>query len=189
MVPSILPGNLLARDKVLTFGDDVARLDVVPILPGDETVQTVSKGDPKLPPYYYFSPAPHGGARVMVSAKSMGQFHVAGAQEKCRCRRDFLNVLIPCRESLPFCGIGDGRERSQVHGSEGHHFMLVASGGNDDVSPFHRTEVSLPWRVWIVDRFRATRCIMAFIFRSAMKNSSRLNSSASLGSLFFDTAR
>ena len=76
---SIPSGICLAQGKVLTFGDDVARLDVVPILPGDETVQTVSKGDPKLPPYY-FSLVHRGSRRIVVQI-------IDGTTSRCWCSR------------------------------------------------------------------------------------------------------
>jgi hypothetical protein len=133
-------GNLLAHDKVLTFGDDaarldLARLDVVPILPGDETVQTVSKGDPKLPPYY-FSLRPTEVPGGWSPNNRWDNFTLL-VLKKNAASTDFLNVLIPYKVTAnekvsPFAVSPMGAKGARLTGKE--TALLVSSRGNDDAS-------------------------------------------------------
>jgi hypothetical protein len=126
-------GKLLAQDKLgkaLTFGDDVARLDVVPILPGDETVQTVSQGDPKLPPYY-FSLRPTAAPGGWSPQNRWDNFTLL-VLKKNAASTDFLNVLIPYENVSPFAVSPMGAKGARLTGKD--TTLLVSSGGNDDAS-------------------------------------------------------
>ena len=123
-------GKLLAHDKVLTFGDDMARLDVVPILPGDETVQTVSKGDPRLPPYY-FSLRPTAAPGGWSPQNRWDNFTLL-VLKKNAASTDFLNVLVPYEKVSPFAVSPMGAKGARLTGKD--TTLLVASGGNDDAS-------------------------------------------------------
>lgn len=123
-------GSLLAHGKVLTFGDDVARLDVVPILPGDETVQTVPKGDPRLPPYYFgLRPTEVPGG---WSPQNREDNFTLLVLKKNAASTDFLNVLVPYEKVSPFAVTAMGAKGVRLTGK--YTTLLVASGGNDDAA-------------------------------------------------------
>ena len=123
-------GNLLAHDTVLTFGDDVATLDVVPILPNEETVQIVPKGDPRLPPYYFgLRPTEVPGG---WSPKNREDNFTLLVLKKNAQSTDFLNVLIPYEKVSPFAVSPMGAKGTRLTGKD--TTLLVSSGGNDDAS-------------------------------------------------------
>jgi len=131
-------GRLLKQDKVLTFGDDAARLDVVPILPKNVRVQIVSKGDPKVPPYYVTlrpdsernTGRVNGTGRPFVIKERWEEFTLLTLQAKTR-KTDFLNVLIPYQqEQTPFASAPLGGKGVKLTGADST--LLVAGGGNDN---------------------------------------------------------
>jgi len=123
-------GNLLAHGEVLTFGDDVARLDVVPILPGDETVQTVPKGDSRLPPYYFgLRPTPVAGG--WSPGNRWDNFTLLVLKKNAQST-DFLNILVPYEKVSPFAVSPMGAKGARLTGKD--TTLLVTSDGNDDAS-------------------------------------------------------
>jgi len=131
-------GNLLDRQKgdaVLTFGDDVAKLDVVPVLPKDPKVQILSKNDPKVP-FYYVTLRPAG---------EMHQMSTMGINKDAtdRCGRitllvikkdantmDFLNVLIPYENASGYTRSAMGTNGVRLSSSDS--ILLVSGSGNND---------------------------------------------------------
>ena len=130
-------GKLLNQDKVLTFGDDVAKLDVVPILPKAANVQIVSKGDPNVPPYYV-ALRPDSERNVM-GAKGTHRPYVMKDRwdlstllvlQSKASKTDFLNVLVPYQQQSPFASTPLGGKGVKLTGTDST--LLVAGGGNDD---------------------------------------------------------
>ena len=131
-------GKLLNRTgNVLTFGDDVARLDVAPILPKAAHVQIVSKGDPNVPPYYVAlrpdserNVMGYKGARhpyIMTDRWELST--LLTLQAKAR-KTDFLNVLVPYQQQSPLTAVPMGGKGSTLTGADTK--LLVAAGGNDN---------------------------------------------------------
>ena len=130
-------GKLLKQDKVLTFGDDVAKLDVVPILPKAAHVQIVSKGDPNVPPYYV-ALRPDSERNVM-GAKGTHRPYVMKDRwdlstllvlQSKASKTDFLNVLVPYQQQSPFASTPLGGKGVKLTGTDST--LLVAGGGNDN---------------------------------------------------------
>jgi len=123
-------GSLLSHGKVLTFGDDIAKLDVIPILPKDEAVQIVSNGDPKLPPYYFaLRPTEVNGG---WAPKNRWDKFTLLVLKKNASSTDFLNVLVPYEKTSPYTSASMGAKGVKLTGMDST--LLVASGGNDDPS-------------------------------------------------------
>lgn len=131
-------GTLISRNKengTLTFGDEVAKLDVIPLLPKEETVQIVSKGDPKVPPYYV-SLRPDGEQHQVVNTGTpyqtkdrWGHYTLLVLKKEAKST-DFLNVLIPYGKEAPFVSSAMGSTGVKLKGADST--LLVAAGGNDD---------------------------------------------------------
>jgi hypothetical protein len=133
-------GRLISRendDKSLTFGDDVAKLDVVPILPKDETIQILSKGDPKVPPYYL--PLRPAGEQHQVT--NMGKIKEPTDRwaritllvlKKNAATTDFLNVLIPYEKTPAHTRSPMGSKGVRLASTDST--LLVAAEENDDPS-------------------------------------------------------
>ena len=131
-------GKLLNRTaNVLTFGDDLAKLDVVPILPKKPTIQIVGKDDPKVPPYYVaLRPAAeqHQVANVGKPYEPQdrwGKFTLLVIGKRAKTTA-FLNVLIPYEKDAPFAVSPMGSKGVKLTGSDST--LLVSGGGNDDPS-------------------------------------------------------
>lgn len=130
-------GKLLKQGPVLTFGDEVARLDVVPVLPKAVKVQIVSKDDPTVPPYYV-ALRPAGEPQQTINTGKpyepkdrWGRFTLLVLKQQAKTT-DFLNVLVPYQKNAPFATSPMGRKGVKLTG-EGSS-LLVAGGGNDDPS-------------------------------------------------------
>ena len=127
-------GKLLKQDKTLTFGDDVARLDVVPILPRKAHLQIIGKGDPNVPPYYV-ALRPDDERRGARPGKPYevkdrwGQFTLLTLQAKAR-KTEFLNVLVSYEKVPPLASAPLGGKGARLTGAAAT--LLVAGGGNDD---------------------------------------------------------
>lgn len=130
-------GKLLKQDKVLTFGDDVAKLDVVPILPKAANVQIVSKGDPNVPPYY--AALRPDSERNVMGAKGTHRPYVMKDRwdlstlltlQSKASKTDFLNVLVPYQQQSPFASTPLGGKGVKLTGTDST--VLVAGGGNDN---------------------------------------------------------
>ena len=130
-------GKLLNKDKIFTFGDDVAKLDVVPILPKAPNVQILSKGDSNVPPYY-LSLRPDSERNVMASKGAVRPYVMKDRwelttlltlQSKAK-KTDFLNVLIPYTDQAPFSSVPLGSKGVKLTGT--NSTVLVAARGNDD---------------------------------------------------------
>lgn len=83
-------GNPLGKGSELVFGDDVAKLQVLPILPLGERTTTISGTTPNLPPYYI-------GMKQNAAAPQgdrWSTFSLLVLQKKAKTT-DFLNVLLP----------------------------------------------------------------------------------------------
>ncbi len=127
-------GKFINRGNVLTFGDDTARLDVVPILPKDARVQIVSKGDPNVPPYYAALRPDierHEGNPIKpyVVKDRWGQFTLLVLKKHAR-ETDFLNVLVPYQKVSPLDSIPMGAKGVTL--TAPNSTLLVAAGGNDN---------------------------------------------------------
>ncbi len=128
-------GKLLKQDKVLTFGDEAAQLDVVPVLPKNAHVQIVNKGDLKVPPYYVaLRPDSErnimgymGSRRPFVTKDRWEQFTLLVLQAKAK-QTEFLNVLIPYQRQAPFVSAPMGDKGVKLTGADST--LLVAAGGN-----------------------------------------------------------
>jgi Heparinase II/III-like protein/Heparinase II/III N-terminus len=131
-------GNFLGKEKqtgALTFGDNVGKLQFIPITPKDETVQIVSKGDPKVPPYYV-SLRPAGEDHQVKNAKHVyeskerwGLFTLLVLKKNAKST-DFLNVLVPYEGNAPYDSSALGTKGLKLTGKE--TTLLIAAGGNDD---------------------------------------------------------
>ena len=130
-------GKLLKQDKVLTFGDDIARLDVVPVLPKRERVQILSKGDPKVPPYYTAlrpdsernSMGSKGAKHPYLAKDRWETFTLLTFQSKAK-QTEFLNVLVPYEKQSPLAAAPMGDQGVKLTGKDS--VLLVAAGKNDD---------------------------------------------------------
>lgn len=84
-------GHPLGKDGTLIFGDDTAKVQVLPILPVGEHATTISDGTPNLPPYYAgFS----GEAGFQDASRRWSHFSLLVLAKKAKTT-DFLNVLLP----------------------------------------------------------------------------------------------
>ena len=112
-------------------------MDVLPILPKDETVQILSKGDPKVPPYYLLL-RPDGEQHQMTT---MGKLKAPTERYrnitllvlgKKAMETDFLNVLIPYEKDAPYTRSPLGTSGVKLTGADST--LLVAAGGNNNPS-------------------------------------------------------
>jgi len=133
-------GKLINRemgDRLLTFGDEVAKLDVLPILPKDETIQILGKGEPKVPPYYLLL-RPAGEQHQMTSMGKIKDPTDRWAKitllvlKKDAKLTNFLNILIPYEKNPPYTRTAMGSSGVKLTGSDST--MLVAAGSNEDPS-------------------------------------------------------
>ena len=131
-------GSLLNRgkdDSVLTFGDEMARLDVIPMLPKNPKIQIISRNDPKVP-HYYVTLRPAG---EMYQMSSMGK----NIEPKDRTGKitllvikkdakttDFLNVLIPYEKTSPYALSAMGTNGIKLSAPDST--LLVSGGSNKD---------------------------------------------------------
>ena len=130
-------GKLLKQDRVLTFGDDAGKLDVVPVLPKDARTQIVSKDDPKVPPYYVAlrpdserNKMGAKGARHPFVAKDRWERFTLLVQQSKAKQTAFLNILVPYQTESPLTSVPLGNNGVKLTGSDST--LLVAGGGNDD---------------------------------------------------------
>ena len=129
-------GKLLSNTNgMFTFGDDVAKLDVLPILPKEESVQILSKGDLKVPPYYHLL-RPDGEQHQMTSmakpkpmTERFRQITLLVLGKKAK-ETDFLNVLIPYEKDVPYSRSPLGTNGVKLTGDDST--LLIAAGGNND---------------------------------------------------------
>jgi hypothetical protein len=122
-------GKLIAQGKTLTFGDDISKLDVIPVQPKDETVQTIEKGDSRVPPYYVgLRPDALTGD---IRSHRWEHFTLLVLKKNAKST-DFLNVLIPYQKQAPFVSTAMGSSGVRLTGKDST--LLVASGGNEDTS-------------------------------------------------------
>jgi hypothetical protein len=84
-------GNPVGKGGALIFGDDLARLQVLPILPTDERSTTISRGTENVPPYYVDL---IGAAPLERPTGRWSTFSLLVLQKKAK-DTDFLNVLLP----------------------------------------------------------------------------------------------
>ena len=133
-------GSLLHRgkdDSVMTFGDDAAKLDVIPIQPRDPKIQILSRNDPKIP-HYYVTLRPVGEMYQMSSmGKNLepkdrtGKITILVIKKDAKST-DFLNVLVPYEKESPYTRSALGINGVKLSGSDST--ILVAGGGNNDPS-------------------------------------------------------
>jgi hypothetical protein len=129
-------GKLLKQDKTLSFGDEVAKLDVVPILPRDTRVQILSKGDPNVPPYYLAlrpdserSVMGFKGSRRPYVMKDRWELTTLLTLQSKAKKTDFLNVLIPYQQQNPLVSASMGGKGVKLTGADST--LLVAAADND----------------------------------------------------------
>lgn len=84
-------GNPLGTNGTLIFGDDTAKVQVLPILPATERVTTISKSTPNVPPYY-LDLGTHSPQQPQ--ADRWANYSLLILQQKAKAT-DFLNVLLP----------------------------------------------------------------------------------------------
>jgi hypothetical protein len=84
-------GQPVGKDGALIFGDDVAKVQVLPILPVGERVTTISRTTANIPPYYVGLGAP---APSQHPQPRWANFSLLVLQKKAKAT-DFLNVLLP----------------------------------------------------------------------------------------------
>jgi hypothetical protein len=88
-------GRPLGTQGRLVFGDDIAKVEVVPIAPLGERVTTIAQGTPNLPPYYVdLAPSGAGGLASAPKVARDATFSLLILQQKASTT-DFLNVLLP----------------------------------------------------------------------------------------------
>ena len=75
----------------LVFGDNVAKMQVLPILPAGENVTTISSDTANVPPYYL---GLGGGAPFQRQGERWSTFSLLVLSKKAKTT-DFLNVLLP----------------------------------------------------------------------------------------------
>jgi len=84
-------GHPLGEQSKLVFGDEVAKLEVLPIAPAGERVTTIAPGQQNLPPYYIdLAPGTSSGSANF----RWSTFSLLILQQKASST-DFLNVLLP----------------------------------------------------------------------------------------------
>ncbi|HEY5329351.1 MAG TPA: heparinase II/III family protein [Acidobacteriaceae bacterium] len=83
-------GNPVGKDGELVFGDDVAKVQVLPVLPAGERATTISGATPNLPPYYVGLK----GNAALQNADRWATFSLLVLAKKAKTT-DFLNVLLP----------------------------------------------------------------------------------------------
>ena len=84
-------GMALGKDGALIFGDEAAKVQVLPILPAGERVTTISKATANIPPYYTGF---DGGAAFQQPTDRWSTFSLLILQKQA-ATTDFLNVLLP----------------------------------------------------------------------------------------------
>lgn len=84
-------GNPLGKSGALIFGDDTARLQVLPILPAAEKITTISRSTANVPPYYIDLGT---NATPLQSADRWSTYSLLILQKQAKST-DFLNVLLP----------------------------------------------------------------------------------------------
>ncbi|MES2390176.1 MAG: heparinase II/III family protein [Acidobacteriota bacterium] len=84
-------GTPLGKDGALIFGDNVAKVQVLPILPAGERITTVSKSTANIPPYYAGFDA---DAPFQHPTDRWATFSLLILQKQA-ATTDFLNVLMP----------------------------------------------------------------------------------------------
>ena len=84
-------GNPIGKNGALIFGDEVAKVQVLPILPAGEHVTTISKTTANVPPYYIDLGA---NAPKQPTADRWETYSLLILQKQAKTT-DFLNVLLP----------------------------------------------------------------------------------------------
>lgn len=134
-------GKLLAKGSVLTYGDDKARLDVIPVLPRKAEFEFLAKGDANVPPYYVslvspppVDPSEKPANRPYQVEERWGNFSLLVEKYKAKTTQ-FLNILIPyTTPESPFQRKALGESGVQLDGSNSRIF--VSAGANDDKALF-----------------------------------------------------
>jgi len=126
-------GKLLTEGSPLTFGDDTARMEVVPILPKKVNFQIVNGGDSNVPPYYVSLCAKPVASAMTNHPYAVedrwGQYTLLVEQSKAK-QTTFLNVLVPYNATnAPFKTSALGSEGIKLTGADST--LLVAAGNND----------------------------------------------------------
>lgn len=128
-------GTPMGSGGHLIFGDDVVKLEVLPIAPASEQAQTIAPGAAGVPPYYIgFRTGPAQESPAQQSSSQIDRwdtFSLLVLQQKA-ATTDFLNVL------LPFSGVSDPWSIEHVDESTrrlrlGEKDVLVA--GRDATGP------------------------------------------------------
>ena len=84
-------GNPLGKGDALIFGDDTAKVQVLPILPAAERTTVVSKATTNVPPYYYDLGT---NAPKQPAVDRWDTYSLLILQKQAKTT-DFLNVLVP----------------------------------------------------------------------------------------------
>lgn len=85
-------GKLLGKQGELLFGDETAKLEVIPVAPTTERVTVIGPGMQNLPPYY-IDLAP-GVQSHNARPERWSTFSLLILQQKAKST-DFLNILLP----------------------------------------------------------------------------------------------
>ncbi len=121
-------GSFIKKDGVLCFGDETAKLDVVPV--GDKLpyVSIVSNKSSNVPPYYY----PFLAKNQEETAKKGWRWwnYCLMVQSQKAKNTNFLNVLIPYKGNSPYLTTNLGDNGKSIKGNDQE--ILVSKGNNSD---------------------------------------------------------
>lgn len=121
-------GQPIAGANGLVFGGDREKVQVLPILPADERVTTITPGTKNVPPYYV---GLNGQDAPQDPSDPTGGFSLLILQKKAKTT-DFLNVLLPFSgEKNPWATerLGDAAQRLVSQDKE----VLVSGPSSDGV--------------------------------------------------------
>jgi hypothetical protein len=115
-------GKSLGKQGELLFGDETAKLQVVPVAPATERVSVIGPGMQNLPPYY-IDLAP-GVQSHNARPERWSTFSLLILQQKAKST-DFLNILLPYSEAEnPWSVVQEGRSIRRIQ--QGEKEILVA---------------------------------------------------------------
>lgn len=119
-------GKPIAADKALVFGNDLEKVQILPMLPAGERVTTISQGTKNVPPYYV---GLNGTSTPQDVSDPQVGFSLLVLQKKAKTT-DFLNVLLPfSEEKNPWTteSVGASAQRLVLHKKE-----VLVSGPSTD---------------------------------------------------------
>lgn len=121
-------GKLLKQDGSYTYGDDIAKLDVVPIGSQLPTVKVISNKTENVPPYYY----PFLAKNQEETAKKGWRWWDYSLMVQSQKAKDatYFNILIPYKGSNPYTIKNLGNE-GKILKANGEEIIISTSKNND----------------------------------------------------------